>query len=374
MDRRGFIQLLSACPLLARETGDGLPVYKVVTPYPARPGIGMPSPYRGRVIRVHSEKSIDAKTEAVDRDTVRQMVSSGMRALTGAANDRDAWSRFVSPKDVVGIKVNCSGAPDIMSTPELVGAIADNLVAAGVPPINIWVYERMADQLEQIPYGRFLSPGVHIYGIETVHHGSIVDYDPEVYVEVDFFGEEDTRSNMVRMVSEHFTKIINVPNMKEHQAAGVTGCLKNIAYGDFSNVARSHRLAKTNTYSCIGTMASVEPLRSRTVLNIMDGLRGVWHAGPFSTDPRFRFCPKQLLFGTDPVAMDRLLIDVIETKRKAEGAPSIWDRSPDRLSRDYSLDPAFNAFIREPGHVENAGKLGLGEYDIARIHQETIEL
>ena len=94
---------------------------------------------------------------------------------------------------------------------------------------------------------------------------------------VDFFGEEDTRSMLVRHVSERFTKIINVPNMKDHGAAGVTGCLKNIAYGNFSNVARSHQNSKTNTLSFIGTLASVEPLRSKTVLQIMDGLRGVWH-------------------------------------------------------------------------------------------------
>ena len=79
-----------------------------------------------------------------------------------------------------------------------------------------------------------------------------------------FFGEEDTRSNLARPVSERFTKIINVPNMKDHGAAGVTGCLKNIAYGSFSNVARSHSGSQTNTYSFIGTLASVEPLRSRT--------------------------------------------------------------------------------------------------------------
>ena len=54
------------------------------------------------------------------------------------------------------------------------------------------------------------------------------------------------------------------------------------------------------------------PLRSRTVLNVMDGLRGVWHAGPFSTDKRYRFYPKQMKFGTDPVAIDRFLIDVVD--------------------------------------------------------------
>ena len=84
------------------------------------------------------------------------------------------------------------------------------------------------------------------------------------------------------MVTEQFTKIINVPNMKDHGASGVTGCLKNIAYGEFNNVARSHYKSQTETLTFIGTLAHVEPLRSRTVLQIMDGLRGVWHAGPFS--------------------------------------------------------------------------------------------
>src|SRR5439155_14190744 len=142
--------------------------------------------------------------------------------------------------------------------------------------------------------------------------------------------------------SETMNKIINEPNAKEHQAAGVTGCLKNIAYGNFSNVDRSHRFEKTNTYSFIGTLAAVEPVRSRVVLNIMDGLRGVWHAGPFSNNARFRFYPKQIMVGTDPVAMDYKLIEVIEAKRKQEGAVSLFERSRDHLG-DNS-DPNKNRF------------------------------
>ena len=299
------------------------------------------------------------------------MVSAGVKSLTGDARDEDAWARFISPKDVVGIKVNCSGAPRICSTPELVGAIADRLVAVGVAPGNIWVYERFENQLRTVPYSKFLPEGAHLFAAET-NRGSILSYDPKVYVETDFFGEEDTRSNLIRLVSETLTKIVNVPVMKEHQAAGVTGCLKNIAYGDFSNVARSHRSEKTNTLTFIGTLAATEPLRSRTVLNVMDGLHGVWHAGPFSNDPRFRFYPKELMIGTDPVAMDHKLIDIIETKRKAEGAVTIWDRSREHLGNNR--DPNKNAYIREPGHVEYAAKLGLGVYDEAKIHVKAVEL
>ena len=333
----------------------------------------MPGPLPGIVKRVHAANCIDAASESVDADVVRQMLSAGMRALTGAANDRDAWTRFITPADVVGIKVNCSGAPHVMSTPEVVSGIVANLLAVGVPAASIYVYERFQDQMKSVRYEDHLPAGTHVTAAEA-SYGSILGYDPYTYVEVNFFGEDDTRSCLTRLVSDRFTKIINVPNMKEHQASGVTGCLKNIAYGNFSNVARSHRFEKTNTYSFIGALASVEPLRSRTVLHIMDGLRGVWHGGPFSENARFRFFPKQLLFGTDPVAMDRVLIDVIEEKRKAEHAPSIFDRAPERIRREGELDPNFNAFLREPGHVEYAAKLGLGVYDRAAIQLETIEL
>jgi uncharacterized Fe-S center protein len=182
---------------------------------------------------------------------------------------------------------------------------------------------------------------------------------------------------MVRLVTEKLTKIVNVPNMKDHSAAGVTGCLKNIAYGDFNNVARSHANADTHTLSFIGTLATVEPLRSRTVLHVMDGIKGVWHAGPFLYNKKFGFYPKQMMFGTDPVAMDRLLLDVIEGKRKAEGAISVWDRDKKYVApgeRKFRESANVNLFVREPGHIEYAAKLGLGEYDKNKIKVSEIRL
>ncbi len=370
MDRRIFLQVAAAAPLLASPADD--PAYRVVTAYKSAAQPGMPGPYPGQVVRVHSENSIDAATAKVNREVVKQMLAGGMKTLTGDARPEDAWARFISPKDVVGIKVNCSGAPQIRSTPEVVAGIAENLIAVGVPAKQIWVYERFDNQLQSVGYGKYLPEGVNIYAVET-SRSSILNYDPKTYVETSFFGEDDTRSNLARLVSETLTKIVNVPNLKEHQASGVTGCLKNIAYGNFSNVARSHNAEKTNTRTFIGTLAAVEPVRSRVVLNIMDGLRGVWHAGPFSEMPQFRFYPKQLMFGTDPVAMDHKLIEVIEQKREAEGAVSIFDRSMSHVGKDNS-NPNTNHYIREPGHVEYASKLGLGVFDQAKIKLKVIEL
>jgi hypothetical protein len=80
------------------------------------------------------------------------------------------------------------------------------------------------------------------------------------------------------------------------------------------------------------------------------------------------------MFGTDPVAMDRLLLDVIEAKRKEESAISVWDRGSQNLHKGFDKDPNANNFVREPGHIEFAAGLGLGTYDITKIQEKAIRV
>ena len=105
----------------------------------------------------------------------------------------------------------------------------------------------------------------------------------------------------------------------------MTGCLKNLGYGTFNNVARSHRSPFSFTDPLIGVMCSVEPLRSKAVLHIMDGMRQVWHGGPLTQVQEFIYQAGILYFGTDPVAMDTVELEAIEKKRREEGVPSVWE-------------------------------------------------
>ena len=395
MDRRAFVRLLAGLAAAAKmpqsrtasalarsravQIRSGLPPLRIVSRYPAAAMPGMPGPYPGRVVSVSSNACVDTATGAAHDDTVREMMARGMRGLTGAPTTPDAWRRFFEPADHVGIKVNCGGFPYCVSAYEIVAETVRQLTGIGVPLSQIYLYERFQNQLDEVNYAPHLPEGVAIVAAE--HANRYVDnagYDPSTYLEADLFGEDDTRSSMMRLVSQRLTKIINIPNMKDHGATGVTGCLKNIAYGSFSNVARTHQRGKSHTYSVVGTLASIEPLRSRTVLQIMDGLRGVWHGGPFARTSRYVFYPRQIMFGTDPVAIDRLLLDIIEKERRAQGAISIWDRSPASLRVDdgeaRDADPNINIIIREPGHVEYASTLGLGVYDRARIAVEDVRV
>jgi len=380
MLRRDFVRLIAASSFAARfQTPSALPKLRAVSAYQSAPTPGMPGPYPGRVVSVRSDKCIDTATGAANDEVVREMMARGMRELTGARTTRQAWQRFFEPSDMVGLKVNCGGYPHCVSAYEIVAEIVRQLTGLGIPATQIYVYERFQNQLDEVNYAPHLPQSIQLVAAERANQNvDNAGYDPAVYLEADLFGEDDTRSNMMRLVSQRLTKIINIPNMKDHGATGVTGCLKNIAYGSFSNVARTHQGGKSHTYSIVGTLAAIEPLRSRTVLQIMDGLRGVWHGGPFARTRAYVFYPRQIIFGTDPVAIDRLLLDIIEQERRAHGAISIWDRSPASLKVDdgraRDADPNVNIIIREPGHVEFASKLGLGTYDLARINLQNVSL
>ena len=126
----------------------------------------MPGPYPGVVASVHSEKCIDAESGKVDVATVKNMIARGMTALTGDKTAAESWRRFFTASDVVGIKVNCSGAPGTMSTREVVAEICANLVATGVPPAQIYIYERFANQLKVAAYEPHVPAGVRAHAVD----------------------------------------------------------------------------------------------------------------------------------------------------------------------------------------------------------------
>jgi hypothetical protein len=100
--------------------------------------------------------------------SVGTMLSAGMRELTGAPDDREAWSQFIGPGDIVGIKVNCSGAPEINSNPEVVAAIIGHVCSVGVPPEHIYIYDRFANQMRIVNFAPHVPKGVNIATAEKL--------------------------------------------------------------------------------------------------------------------------------------------------------------------------------------------------------------
>ena len=384
MDRRTFVKAgcIGSASLLVQGLGplvraDSLPPLPPIElqglpGYAASP-LGMPGLFRGRVIEIRESKAIVANR--VTQPIVRRMLERAMTELTGEGSVRDAWAKFIDPKDIVGIKINPSGAPACCSSPELIREIIGAVQSVGVPSQNIVVYDRYSYEMDIGSYQALLPTGVRIVGIQDAFTSGVVGYEPTVYCDANFFGEWETRSYMAKVVAHEVTKIINVPTMKDHSASGVTGALKNLAYGTFNNVARTHQAPYTFTNPLIGMMCTVEPLRSKAVLHIMDGMRLVWHGGPLTQIQDFIEQPGILMVATDPVAMDTVELEMIEKRRSEHGAPSVWERDPGSITSESHLfyhDASKNLFFRQPGHIAAAGKLGLGISDPKQIDHRLI--
>ena len=339
--------------------------------------LGMPGLFAGRVVETyHSQSIVDRR---VSQPAVRAMVDAGLKALTGEATLKDAWAKFFEPNDVVALKVNPSGVPGTVTSIALVREVIQGLNSVGVPNKQIIIYDRNSNQLEVNGYHTLVPPGVRVVGLDqrwTVNGDDRSGYDPDVFCEMDCFGERETRSYLASIVTADANKIIDLPCLKEHNASGVTGCLKNLAYGSFNNVARTHEGSKTYTDPVIAVMCSAAPLRSKSVLHIMDGIRAVYHSGPFAWNPEFVWEARTLLFGTDPVAVDRIELEIVEQKRKDAGVPSIWDRSPQHLGNNGDMQKTAlkNPFVREPGHIKTASALGLGKWELNEIDHRKLRI
>lgn len=365
LHRRRFLQSLPAGSLaLASQFQSKADVLK---------GLGMPGPYKGRVVDVSHEGSI--VNGAYQGDAVRGMIRRGMAELTGAGDSAEAWKRFFAPGDVVGIKVNPVGMPHVISAPEVLREIIAGVRAAGVKANDIVVYDRYRAQFVKAGFDKWLPEGVRwthaAEDYEEIQLG-MDGYDAEHYMEMalvqpeqDMANPSMRRSFAARFITKDVNKLINLCVLKDHQSAGITLALKNLSHGLVNNVARSHSSYTLNACGAfIPAVVQMPVIRNKTVLHILDGVKGLYHGGP-GAKPQFVWEHKHMYFATDPVALDHVGWRVIDEKRLAAGKKKLVDDTPDQFSR----------FVhRQPEHVEIAGAMGLGEWRWDKIDRREIRM
>ncbi|MFQ6096354.1 MAG: DUF362 domain-containing protein, partial [Armatimonadota bacterium] len=283
-----------------------------------------------------------------DAERVRQMIARGITALTGEDDPAAAWRSFVGPDDVVGIKINCLGGPGIITSHAVTDAIIEGCRSAGVPTKSIIVWDRFQMHLLKSGYEVVEEgDGVRCYGTEG---GGSIGYDDEVFWECDPPDKKgNRRSRLTKILTRQITKMINVPVLKDHAEAGVTFCLKNVAYGVADNTARTHE-APWHCDPFTAEICAMPAVRDKWVLNIGDALRGVYEGGP-TYSPAFAFEHNTILLSLDPVAMDQIALETIVAKRQENGRPPL------------------EAVGRPPKHIATAARKGLGTNDPRRIER-----
>jgi len=330
----------------------------------------MPGKYPARVVEVtHPGCVVDRKPQA---KAAEEMVKQGMLALTGAKSLKEAWRQFVTPGEIIGLKVNPVAGKDLSTSLEITHAVIDQLLKAGIPAKDIVIWDRRQFELREVGFNEENFPGIRIAGTEIKDKdGSFTNQEGKLYSEemidknwyywADVEGEYDAEtmpymvnggkySYFTRICTTQVDKIINIPILK-NAGSSVTICMKNLAYGSVSNTGRLHKELWADTTA---EVCAFPPIRDKTVLNIVDGMIGCYQGGPAAT-PQFITDFKVMLFGTDPVAVDRVGYDIILHKRIAENI--VTEESP-----------------RGRVFMNMAEELGLGCADLEKIERVKVDL
>lgn len=249
-------------------------------------------------------------------EKIQAMVDDAITNLTGKATVTAAWLSLVSTNDTVGIKVYSAPGPNSGTRPAVAAAIVQDLIAAGLPPGQIIVWDKRDVDLRLAGYHEF----ERLYHVRVM--GSIeAGYDVKTYYEAALLGPMNwtdvefnqkgpgmgRKSYVSRLVSQQVTKIINLTPMMHHNAAGVYGCLYSLTMASVDNTLRfENNVAELDkavpeiyALPVFGDKVAGE----RVVLSIVDALicqyegqqQGLLH---YST------VLNQLRFSRDPVALD----------------------------------------------------------------------
>jgi uncharacterized protein (DUF362 family) len=270
---------------------------------------------------------------------LRQMTFTAIADAVGASSIQTAMQKLFKPSDVVAIKLNCI-APQISPQPEVVFAIVEALTFAGVDKKNVIIYDKEDRDLAAAGYQcTATGPGPMIYG--TVGPTKNPGYEKELTE------ENKTAFCLSKIVTREATAIINVPIIKQHTFAGMTGALKN-HFGSIHNPEDFHYIDGCNP--AVADVNLAKTIRGKQRLCVVDGVWLQYDGGP-SYNAAFIDFYGAIMASTDPVALDTEVIIAMDMFRKKHDLPP--------------LAQAKNP----PKHVQTAAGYGLGCGD-----HEAIEL
>ena len=269
-----------------------------------------------------------------DADIYTRMLTSGLCLLTGAKDVADAIHRLV-PGNTVGVKTNCVTRKTNSTPVPLIDALARLLVDAGHLENDIVVWDRTSRELAGAGFTlNATTKGRQCIGTDANGFG----YSDSFY----------TSGNVSSLISRVLTELvdcnINVPVLKDHSIAGMSAGLKNM-YGAINNPNKYHA---DNCNPFCAHVSALEPIRTKNKLAIIDAVWVQYQGGPgYVAD---YFTPYGgLIISADPIAADRIGLEILEHLRKANGQPSL-----ERAGRPVK-------------YLATAEDLGLGTATISRI-------
>ncbi len=334
--------------------------------------------FPGRVVWEHNTDATDKdcnnnagdywfQDDNTDQTVVSQMLSDGLKNLSGKETDADAWDAlfkyFNNAKgngdngytagEKIAIKINMNaiwrGENGINTSPQVCYALLDQLInKAGVAESDISIgdpncsmtdptFEKCHSDFPDVTYwgnggGRETAAG-STSAVFIASDGSTEDRLPQAYLNA--------------------TYLINVPVFKKHHRAGISVSTKNhfgsiAAYsGGAWHLHPSLPVPDANeegqepnggygVYRCLVDIMGHEHLGGKTMLYLVDGIWGStnwghppikWRMTPFNDD-----WPNTLFLSQDPVALESVCYDFLfkefDENHPSEGLPATSDKGP----------------------------------------------
>jgi uncharacterized protein (DUF362 family) len=291
------------------------------------------------------------------QSAVNRMVAGLACAVTGRPTPGAAWRSLVKPGEKVGIRVSTQPGPVGGTHPQVVRAVVDQLVGAGVSPSDILVWDRRREDLAAAGYEGV--PGLNLRWIEQ---GS--GFDPRATVEcaaigqlvygdlsfresrtslADILGPAAQLSNQSHLpviLSREVDKVINIPSLCDSTYTGIHGALAGMTLGILDNW---RRFGNGRGYgdAALAEVYADPRIGKKVVLTVMDAMVLQYAGGPFPSPVNcVEYCT--LLASRDPVAVDATALKLLDEQRLVSRLPKASD---------------------DGGHVAEAESRGLGNAD-----------
>ena len=319
-------------------------------------------PPKPRILLVEDRSAL--REFEVDAVKVAEMVSEGLKQLTGSPSVASAWLSLITPADTVAIKVNSVPGPIGGTRKAVVDAVVRGLLEARLPPDRIIIWDQSLASLRAAGFGGLAKRhGVRLAGSRDAGWDKSVTYESSIVgtlvagdLGFEREGENSSRkSHLSRLLTGELTRIISISPLLNHNQAGVSGHLVGLVDGSMDNSRRFGVNASVLSVAVPEILALEDSkqrrhLGDRLVLNITDALF-CQYLGQSKCLLHYTVGLGQLRFSTDPVALDVFSIE--ELKRQRE-----------RFEVDY-LPPETLLY-------KNAALIQLGESNPAR--REVVEI
>ena len=283
-----------------------------------------------RVVLVQGENLLNAYLP--DDDRVQAAFNRGLTAFARTNDLSAAWRTLVKTNDVVGIKVFSIPGPLCGTRPAVVAAIVRGLLAAGLPPDHVIIWDKHTYDLRAAGFYELAAQlGVRVAGAAESGYDETNFYLPDspvtgslVWGDLEFGKKGDDigkKSFVAKLVSRQLTKIISVAPLINENAAGLCGHFFSLALGSVDNTRRFEgdpdRLAVA-----LPEIYALPSVGDRVVLNVTDALLAQYQGGP-SSFLQYATELDQLWLSHDPVALDTLALKELARDRKKFNIPPL---------------------------------------------------